>query len=62
MAAFIEKNMLGLYLGEPDFNSGQWLTNLQDLLKLTRVPQRLTNGAEQIGGFIRDRILKDHGS
>jgi UDP:flavonoid glycosyltransferase YjiC (YdhE family) len=62
MAAFIEKKMQGLYLEEPDFNSGQWLANLQELLNLKRVPQRLTSGAEQIGGFIRGRILKDHGS
>jgi len=62
MAAFIEKNMPGLYLEEPDFNSGRWLAKLPDLLNLNRVQPRLTNGAEPIGRFIRDRILRDHGS
>jgi len=62
MAAFIEKKMPGLYLAEPDFSSGRWLAKLRDLLNLNRVPQRLPNGAEPIGRFIRDRILRDHGS
>jgi len=62
MAAFIEKKMQGLYLMEPDFNSGRWLAKLQDLLNLNRRQQRLTNGAEPIGRFIRDRILRDHES
>jgi hypothetical protein len=47
---------------EPDFNSGRWLAKLRDLLNLNRLQQRLTNGAEQIGRFIRDRILRDHES
>jgi hypothetical protein len=62
MAAFIEKAMPGLYLKEPEFNSGRWLAKLQDLLNLSRRQQRQTNGAEQIGRFIRDRILRNHGS
>ncbi len=62
MAAFIEKKMPGLYLAEPDFSSGRWLAKLRDLLNLNRGQQRLANGAEPIGRFIRDRILRDHGS
>jgi UDP:flavonoid glycosyltransferase YjiC (YdhE family) len=62
LAAFIEKKMQGLYLMEPDFNSGRWLAKLRDLLNLNRLQQQLTNGAEQIGRFIRDRILRDHES
>jgi UDP:flavonoid glycosyltransferase YjiC (YdhE family) len=61
MAAFIEKKMPGLHLEEPDFSSGRWLAKLQDLLQLNREQQRLTGGAEPIGRFIRDRILRDHG-
>jgi UDP-N-acetylglucosamine:LPS N-acetylglucosamine transferase len=57
MAAFIEKEMQGIFLEESDFGSGEWLTRLQDLLNLNRVQRRVTNGAEQIGNFIRDRIL-----
>jgi len=62
MAAFIEKKMPGLPLKEPDFSSGRWLAKLQDLLKLNRVKQRATGGAEPIAHFIRDRILRDLGS
>ena len=62
MAAFIERKMQGLYFREPDFSSGQWLVKLEQLLDLHRVPRRSTNGAEQIGRFIPDQILKDHGT
>ena len=59
LAAFIEKEMQGVYLKESDFNSGQWTDRLQVLLNLNRVQRRLTNGAETIGRFIRDRILRN---
>lgn len=59
LAAFIEKEMQGVYLKESDFSSGRWLAKLKDLLNLKRVQRRQTNGAEQIGRFIRDRILRD---
>ena len=62
MADFIESSMPGLCLNEPDFNSGRWLARLQDLFDLNRLQQRITNGSDQIGRFIRDRILKVHGS
>jgi len=59
MAAFIEKEMQGVYLKESDFSSGRWTDRLQDLLNLNRVQRRLTNGAEPIGRFIRDRLLRN---
>ena len=59
MTAFIEKEMQGVYLKESEFSSGRWIAKLQDLLKLNRVQRRQTNGAEQIGRFIRNRILRD---
>jgi hypothetical protein len=59
LAAFIQKEMQGVYLKEPDFSSGQWTDRLQDLLNLNRVQRRLPNGAEPIGRFIRDRILRN---
>ena len=57
LAAFIEKEMQGVYLTESEFSSGQWIAKLQDLLNLNRVKRSALNGAEQIGGFIRHRIL-----
>jgi hypothetical protein len=57
LAAFIEKEMQGVYLTEPEFSSGQWIVKLKDLLNLNRVKRRALNGAEQIGGFIRHRLL-----
>ena len=59
LAAFIEKEMQGVYLKESDFSSGRWIAKLQDLLNLNRVPRRGTNGAEPIGRFIRDRVLQN---
>ncbi len=57
MTAFIEKEMQGIFLTESDFSNGRWTTKLQDLLSLNRVQRTVTNGAEQIGSFIRDRLL-----
>jgi hypothetical protein len=51
--------MQSVYLKESDFSSGRWLAKLQELLNLNRVQRRVTNGAEQIGRFILDRVLKD---
>ena len=42
MAAFIEKEMQGVYLKESEFSSGRWIAKLQDLLNLNRV-QRAGN-------------------
>ena len=55
--AFIEKEMQGVYLTESEFSSGQWIAKCQDLLNLNRVNRSAVNGAEQIGGFIRHRLL-----
>jgi len=57
LAAFIEKEMPGVYLTEPEFSSGQWIPKCRDLLNLNRVNRSALNGAEQIGGFIRHRLL-----
>ncbi len=57
MTAFIEKEMQGIFLTESDFSNGRWTTKLQNLLSLNRVQRTVTNGAEQIGSFIRDRLL-----
>jgi UDP:flavonoid glycosyltransferase YjiC (YdhE family) len=59
LAAFVEKEMQSVYLKESDFSSGRWLAKLQELLNLSRVQRRVTNGAQQIGRFIQNRILKD---
>ncbi|CAB1061001.1 hypothetical protein D1BOALGB6SA_5772 [Olavius sp. associated proteobacterium Delta 1] len=59
IVAFIEKEMQGVYLKEPDFCSGRWIANLPDLLNLNRLPRREINGAEQISRFIRDRLFQN---
>jgi hypothetical protein len=59
MAAFIEKEMSGIFLKESDFISGSWVARIQDLLNLNRVKPRGATGAEQIGRFIRDRVLQN---
>jgi UDP-N-acetylglucosamine:LPS N-acetylglucosamine transferase len=59
MAAFIEKNMQGIFLKESDFSSGRWTSKLRDLLNMNRVQRRVINGAEQIGSFIQERVLQE---
>jgi UDP:flavonoid glycosyltransferase YjiC (YdhE family) len=61
MAAFIAEEMQGIFLEESEFNSGRWTAKLQDLLDLNREKRIETNGAEQIGSFIRDRLLLNVG-
>jgi hypothetical protein len=56
MAAFIDKEMQGIFLKESDFNSGRWTSKLRDLLNMNRVQKRVANGAEQIGSFIHERV------
>jgi hypothetical protein len=56
LAAFIEKEMQGVFVEESHFDNGSWTDRIQDLLNLTRVQQSVINGADQIAGFIRDRI------
>ena len=59
MAAFIADEMQGIFLEEAEFSSGKWTAKIQNLLELDRMQPKETNGAEQISGFIQDRIFPE---
>ena len=49
---FVENHMRGFAIGESEFQNGDWIHRLQDLLALPRIEQDTSNGADQIAGFI----------
>ena len=54
---FIENNMSGVAIDESEFQNGDWVDRLQDILALPRTEQNSSNGADQIAGFIH-RLLE----
>jgi uncharacterized protein (TIGR00661 family) len=57
LVAFIEKQMDGIQITETQFQNGEWLSLLPDLLARPRIRRRDSNGAEQVAGFI-EKILQ----
>jgi len=49
---FVEREMSGLAVTEPQFHDGSWISITGKLLELPRVGRKITNGAEQAGEFI----------
>jgi UDP-N-acetylglucosamine:LPS N-acetylglucosamine transferase len=49
---FIENEMHGFAIGQSEFNNGEWIHRIADLLALPRVQRNASNGADQIAGFI----------
>ena len=52
LVAFIAKQMNGIEIQESDFQKGNWIQRLQDLLNMPRVKPNALNGADQIAEFI----------
>jgi len=52
MAAFIAKQMDGIFLDESEFSRGDWTDKLKVLLDMGRMRKSRPNGADQIGRFI----------
>jgi UDP:flavonoid glycosyltransferase YjiC (YdhE family) len=52
MAGFIQKEMSGMAISEPQFLDGSWLAGLPQLLSLPRIKRTERNGAEEIARFI----------
>jgi hypothetical protein len=52
LVAFVENHMSGFAIGESEFQNGDWVHRLQDLLALPHIEQDTPNGADQIAGFI----------
>jgi hypothetical protein len=49
---FVENHMSGFAIGESEFQNGDWIHRLHDLLALPRIEKDTSNGADQIAGFI----------
>lgn len=52
MGAFIEKEMRGFEIPEVEFQNGNWLSALPDLLALPRIARAEPNGATQVAQFV----------
>jgi UDP-N-acetylglucosamine:LPS N-acetylglucosamine transferase len=57
LAGFVQAQMNGLQITETQFQNGDWLSLLPNLLALPRLQRDGLNGAEQVAGFI-DGLLK----
>ena len=55
---FVENHMSGFAIGESEFQNGDWIHRLQDLLALPRIERDTSNGADQIAGFISALLKK----
>lgn len=53
---FIENEMHGFTIGQSEFNKGDWIRRIDDLLALPRVQRNTSNGAGQIAGFINNLL------
>jgi len=52
LAAYVEKEMIGVAIEETEFQAGGWISHLQDLLGLARIQRGDPNGAQQVARFI----------
>lgn len=52
LAAYVEREMIGVAIEETEFQAGSWISHLQDLLALPRIQRSGPNGAEQVARFI----------
>jgi hypothetical protein len=57
LESFIGAEMSSLAIAEAEFETGEWLAKLPELLALPRTERRDTNGADQVAGFILDEAL-----
>jgi UDP-N-acetylglucosamine:LPS N-acetylglucosamine transferase len=52
LVAFIEKEMKGLCINDEDFQAGNWLGKVSQLLNFPRTQRHHRNGSHQVAGFI----------
>jgi len=53
---FIREHLSGVKLGQQEFENGDWLPRLPELIQLQRKPKRTSNGADKIACFILELI------
>lgn len=56
LVEFVEREMSGLSLSAIEFDTGEWLNNLDSLLAMQRKVRRGLNGAEQVAEFVGDLL------
>ncbi|MCJ7625144.1 MAG: hypothetical protein MUO76_16725 [Anaerolineaceae bacterium] len=56
LAEFINRKMSGVEIQRSDFDNGNWITQLDELLNLPRIERDRTNGADQIAKFLFERF------
>ena len=56
LVAFIKNRMPGIGIGESEFQKGDWITRIDDLLKFVPDRRNEINGARQIASFLLDYI------
>ncbi len=54
LAAYVDRHMSGLAITAAQFESGEWVSLLTDLLALPRIERHEPNGADQAAEFIRN--------
>jgi hypothetical protein len=52
LVSFIQGHMAGMAIREAEFQKGDWLSRLPELLSLPRIHRRDPNGAEQVARFL----------
>lgn len=56
LPAFIEQHMQGMDIPETEFESGDWVARLPDLLALPRIKRNEPNGADEVADFICGKL------
>jgi hypothetical protein len=59
LVSFVETNMRGMLIAEQEFYNGAWVSRLDDLLALPRIPRKEPEGAKKIAEFLVKVLRKD---
>jgi hypothetical protein len=55
---FVRRDMVGLPLSPAEFDTGEWLSQLDELLAMPRQARNGVNGAEQVAEFVSDLLAR----
>ncbi len=58
MAHFIKRDMHGVEISADEFQNGNWLHGLDELLAMPRIKRREANGAEHVAEFINGTLRR----
>ena len=56
LSRYIDHHMAGFAIHDGDFEEGEWILRVPELLALPSVPKREANGAEQVADFVLARL------